>query len=370
VKNLKKEEKAMKKTRRDFLKTTGAAAIGAGVVMAGAKPARAQAKTVRWRMATSWPTGIPLFTHMAKVLSDVVHKISGGRFIIDTFPAGAIAPALEITDAVRRGVCQIGHLWPGYDIGVHPASCLLGGYAGSPNSEVKIHWLYQSDGYKLWQDFRREKFEVVAFPGGLRPTEVFAHSHKPIRTLADLKGIKFRTVGAWADILPKLGASVVTLPGGEVLPALERKVIDATEWACPGENLPMGFHEVARFIIIPGVHQPCAPFEYVINPKAWDELPEDLKAIVETAAKVTTLESWTKIGALDMGAMEVFKKRGNVIIELAPEVQAAAYKLGREWADQQVAAAKDPWFKRILDSQRKFEEGWKAVERNRTITYT
>jgi len=92
--------------------------------------------------------------------------------------------------------------------------------------------------------------------------------------------------------------------------------------------------------------------------------------MIETAAKITTLESWTKIGALDMGAMEVFKKRGNVIIELAPEVQAAAYKLGREWADQKVAAAKDPWFKRILDSQRKFEEGWRTVERNRIITYT
>jgi TRAP-type mannitol/chloroaromatic compound transport system substrate-binding protein len=105
----------------------------------------------------------------------------------------------------------------------------------------------------------------------------------------------------------------------------------------------------------------------VINPKAWDELPDDLKAMVEEGAKIATLESWTKLGALDMGAMETFKKRGNIIIELAPEVQAAAYKLGKEWADAQ--AAKDPWFKKFLDSQRKFDERWKTVERNRILTY-
>lgn len=357
----------MEEVRRKFFKIAGLSIIGLSAITAGGKSARAQSKTFKWRMATPWPTGIPLFKDMAKVLPEVVKKMSGGRLIIETFPAGAIAPALEVVDAVRRGVCQMAHTWPGYDIGIHPATCLLGGYAGSPNSEVMIHWMYQSDGYKLWQEFRKEKFNVIAFPGGLRPTEVFAHSHKPIRTLADLKGIKFRTVGAWADILSKLGAAVVTLPGGEVLPALERRVIDATEWATPGENLPMGFHEIAKYVIIPGVHQPCAPFEYVINPKAWEELPEDLKSMVEEAAKVTTLMSWTKIGVLDIGAMETFKKRGNVIIELSPEVQAAAYKLGREWADQH--AAKDPWFKKILESQRKFEEGWKSVERNRILTY-
>lgn len=357
----------MQKSRRKFLKTLGVAALGAGMVVPKPKKVSAQTKTFKWRLSTAWPTGIPLFTDMAKVLPDVVKKMSGGRMVIDIFPSGAIAPPLEGVDAVRRGVCQMAHTWPGYDIGIHPATCLLGGYAGSPNSEVMIHWLYSPDGYKLWQQFRLEKFDVISFPGGLRPTEVFAHSHKPIRTLADLKGIKFRTVGAWADILPKLGASVITLPGGEVLPALERKVIDATEWACPGENLPMGFHEVAKYVIIPGVHQPSAPFEFVINKKAWEELPEDLKSIIEEAAKITTLMSWTKIGILDMGAMEVFKKKGNVIIELAPEVQAAAYKLGREWADAH--AAKDAWFKKILDSQRKFEEGWKSVERNRVLNY-
>lgn len=357
----------MKKTRREFLKTAGAAALGTGAVLSVPKMANAQAKTFKWKMATIWPSGQPGYFSMAKVHADTVKRISNGRLQIETFPAGAIAPVIEIVDAVRRGVCEIGLTWPGYDIGIHPGSCLIGGFAGSPNSEVMIHWIYQGGGYKLWQDFRKEKFNVYAIPAGMRPTEIFAHSHKPIRNLEDLKGIKFRTVGAWADILPKLGASVVTLPGTEVLPALERKVIDATEWATPGENLAMGLHEIAKYIIIPGVHQPSAPFELIVNLKAWEELPDDLKAMVEEVGKIVTLESWTKFGFLDIPAFETFKKRGNVIMELSPKVQSEAKRLGYEWAEQQ--SAKDAWFKKLWDSQKDFSEKWKNVERNRLLHY-
>ncbi len=360
----------MGKTRREFLKKAGvAAAAGAGVVLTGNRRlyAKDEDKVFKWKMATSWTTGMPLYTHMARVLPDVVKKMSNGRLIIDIFPAGAIVPALEGVDATRRGVCQIAHTWPGYDIGISKGSAVIGGFAGSPNSEVMMHWIYSGGGYKLWQDYRREVFNVIAFPGGMRPTEVFAHSHKPVRSLADFKGFKMRTVGAWADILPKLGGSVITLPGGEVLPALQQKVIDATEWACAGENLSMGFHEVAKYVIIPGIHQPSAPFEYVVNVKAWEELPADLKAIVEGAAKIATLDSWTYLGALDMGAMDVFKKKGNTIIELDVDVQKAAYKLGLEWGRE--AAAKDPWTKKLFESQIDFHKKWEVVEATRSLKY-
>jgi TRAP-type mannitol/chloroaromatic compound transport system substrate-binding protein len=199
----------MKKTRRDFLKTVGVTALGAGAVLTGAKKVRAQAKTFKWRMATPWPTGIPLYTDMAKVLPDVVKKESGGRLVIDIFPAGAIAPALEVVDATRRGVCQMAHTWPGYDIGISPVTALLGGYAGSPNSEVMIHWMYQGDGYKLWQEFRKEKFNVVAFPGS-SSTEC-AHSLNR-SALADLR-VKFRTDGRRAISFQNWGPRSSPSPG-------------------------------------------------------------------------------------------------------------------------------------------------------------
>ncbi len=331
--------------------------VAAALLMLIAGPA--DAKVLRWKMTTSWPAGIPLYTDMAELYAQYVEKLSDGQMKIQVFPGGAIAPALEVTDAVQKGIAELGHLWPGYDIGRDPTTAILGGYAGGMESVPMLHWLYTGGGKELWREFREEKFGVVAFPMGIRPPEAFAHSHKPIRTLDDFKGLKMRTVGAWAQILPELGASVVSLPGGEVYQALERKVIDATEWATPGENVISGFHEIAKYVIVPGSHQPSAPFELVINMKKWNELSDELKGVLEKAAELATFESWVRIGRLDMGALEKFRENGNEIIFLSPETQKRVHELGREWAAK--IAQENPWFKKVFDSQNKFEEEWKEV---------
>jgi len=319
----------------------------------------ASAKVMRWKLATSWPAGIPLYTDMAEVFAKDVERLSGGELKIQLLPGGAIAPALEVTDTVRKGIAEMGHTWPGYDIGRDPTTAILGGYAGGMESVPMLHWLFTGGGKELWRQFRLEKFGVVSFPLGIRPPEAFAHSHKPIRTLDDFKGLKMRTVGAWAQILPGLGASVVSLPGGEVYQALERKVIDATEWATPGENVISGFHEVAKYVIVPGAHQPSAPFELSINKEKWDSLDKRLQVVIEEAAELATYKSWVKIGKLDMGAMEKFKQNGNEIIFLSPETQKRAHELGKEWAAK--IAQENEWFKRVMDSQDKFEKEWEEV---------
>ena len=319
----------------------------------------ATAKTYRWKMTTSWPAGIPLYTDMAEVFVKDVEALSGGRIKIQVFPGGAIAPALEVTDTVRKGIAEVGHTWPGYDIGRDQTTAILGGYAGGMESVPMLHWLYTGGGKELWREYREEKFGVISFPCGIRPPEAFAHSHKPIRTLDDFKGLKMRTVGAWAQILPGLGASVVSLPGGEVYQALERKVIDATEWATPGENVISGFHEIAKYVIVPGAHQPSAPFEITINKGKWDALSDELKAVLEEAAELTTFQSWVRIGRLDMGAMEKFRKTGNEIIFLSPETQKRAHELGKAWAAK--IAQDNAWFKKVYDSQNTFEAEWQQV---------
>ncbi|MCP4625277.1 MAG: C4-dicarboxylate ABC transporter substrate-binding protein [bacterium] len=331
------------------------AALALGVFIAGP----ASAKVLRWKMTTSWPAGIPLYTDMAELYAQNVEKLSGGQIKIQVLPGGAIAPALEVTDSVREGIAELGHTWPGYDIGRGPTTAIFGGYAGGMEPVPMPHWLYTGGGKELWRKYREEKFGVVSFPCGIRPPEAFAHSHKPIRTLDDFKGLKMRTVGAWAQILPGLGASVVSLPGGEVYQALERKVIDATEWATPGENVISGFHEIAKYVIVPGAHQPSAPFEITINKKKFDALSDDLKAVLEQAAELTTFESWVRIGRLDMGAMEKFRKTGNEIIFLSPETQKRAHELGQEWAAK--IAKDNAWFKKVYDSQNAFEAQWQQV---------
>jgi TRAP-type mannitol/chloroaromatic compound transport system substrate-binding protein len=348
-------------------KATSMAIVVAAALLIFAQAGFAAQQTFKWRMTTSWPTGIPLYTDMAELFAKKVDTLSGGRMKMQVLPGGTIAPALEVTDAVSKGIAEIGHLWPGYDIGRDATTAILGGWAGGMESVPMLHWLYTGGGAELWKEFRLAQFGVIGIPCGMRPTEVFLHSHKPIRTLADFKGAKIRTVGAWADILPKLGASVVSLPGAEVFPALERKVIDATEWATPGENVISGFHEVAKYVIVPGAHQPSAPFEIVINKGKWDALPKDLQVIIEQAAMLVTFESWVRIGKLDMGAMDVFRKKGNEIITLDSETQTAAWKLGKEWAQEK--AAGNPWFKKVLDSMDAFESGWDAVAPVRYFDY-
>lgn len=341
--------------------------IGVAVGSLMSPSAALAAKVIKWRMATSWPAGIPLYTDMAEVFAKYVEAMAGGRLKIQVLPGGAVAPALEVTDTVRKGITELGHTWPGYDIGRDPTTAIFGGYAGGMESVPMMHWLYAGGGKQLWTQFRMEKFGVVAFPAGIRPPEAFAHSHKPIRTLDDFKGLKMRTVGAWAQILPKLGASVVSLPGAEVYQALERKVIDATEWATPGENVISGFHEVAKYVIVPGAHQPSAPFEVEINKEKWESLPKDLQTIIERAADLTTFESWIRIGRLDMGAMEKFRKTGNEIIFLSPETQTRAHELGKEWAKE--IAKGNAWFKKVMESQDSFEQQWKTVGNIRYFHY-
>ena len=158
----------------------------------------------------------------------------------------------------------------------------------------------------------------------------------------------------------------MTTAGGEIYPALERGVIDATEWGTLWENISPGFYKVAKYLIIPGVHQPTAPFELVINKDAWAKLNDRDKKLVEIAAKLVTFESWTRIGQEDAKSLDVYKKAGNEIIELDARgpVQGRA-RSPIKWADEQ--AAKDAWFKKVLDSQRDFEKMWANADDYRKV---
>jgi TRAP-type mannitol/chloroaromatic compound transport system substrate-binding protein len=242
---------------------------------------------------------------------------------------------------------------------------VFGGYAGSFNSEYMLHWLYEAGGAELQRQYREEKFGIVSLPLFIRTAEVFLHSRKPVRTLADLKGLKLRTAGAWIEMSKELGASPVTTPGGEIYPALERGVIDATEWGTLWENISPGFYKVAKYLIIPGVHQPTAPFELCINKDVWAKLAANDRKLIELTAKLVTFETFTRIGHEDAKALEFFRKNGNEIVELDAELQYAVRERGHAWADKTKAG--NPWFEKTLNSQRQFEALWKDAPRYRNV---
>jgi TRAP-type mannitol/chloroaromatic compound transport system substrate-binding protein len=337
----------------------GAALIGGTLASGGAL-----AQTYSFKMATAWPGG-PLMEIGAKAFAEHLAFLSDGRIKVQVFPGGALGNALKVPETVKNGVAEMGHTWMGYDWGQDTTTVLFGGYAGSMDTERMIHWIYEAGGADLQRKFRDETAGVVSIPLFIRTAEVFLHSRKPVRTLEDLKGLKLRTAGAWLEMSKELGAAPVTTAGGEIYTALERGVIDATEWGTLWENISPGFYKVAKYLIIPGVHQPTAPFELVVNKDAWAKLkPRDQK-LVEIAAKLTTFESWTRIGEEDAKSLEVYRKAGNEIIELAPEVQYEARKIALAWAEGQAKSNK--WFKTVLDSQLAFEKQWKGADKYRKV---
>ena len=169
-----------------------------------------------------------------------------------------------------------------------------------------------------------DQFGVASIPCGIFPTEIFLHSKKRIQTLEDFKGVKLRTAGAWAEIAGGLGASTVILPGAEVYPALERGVIDATEWSSPSVNVPSGFHKIAKYVIMPGVHQPGATQECVFNLDAWNRISEGDRELLKLAGKLGVLDSWARYAYKDIAALKEFDKAGNELVLLDDEFVSTA----------------------------------------------
>lgn len=318
----------------------------------------------KWKLAASWGGG-PLMKIGAEAIGKKIDFLTEGRIKVRVFPSGQLSKGLEVRSAVAKGVAEAGHTWMGYDWGKDKTTVLFGGYAGSMDSERMLHWIYEGGGLEMWQQFNEERFGLVSFPCFTRTAEAFLHSRKAVKTLDDLKGLKFRTAGAWLEISRGLGAAPVTMPGGEVYTSLERGAIDATEWGTLYENISSGFHKIAKYVVIPGIHQPTAPFELVINKNAWAKLSDRDKQLVALAAKTVTFESWTRIGHEDAKALDFFKKEGNEIIVLDAAVQRQAKKLAIDWAKEQ--AKTNPWFDKVLKSQLAFEQLWRQATHYRNV---
>ncbi|MBI6630887.1 TRAP transporter substrate-binding protein DctP [Pontibaca salina] len=315
-------------------------------------------------MATT-VTGGPLMELGAKAYAEKVSELTEGRVEIEVFPAGTLGKALDVSSSVRRGIADVGHTWMGYDWGRDKTAVLFGGFAGSMDSERMLHWLYEGGGQELWTEFRAERFGVVSYPLFMRPAEVFLHSNRPVSTLEDLKGLKLRTAGAWLDLSSKLGAAPVTMAAGDVYTSLERGAIDATEWGTLYENVAPGFYQIAKYIVVPGVHQPSAPYELVINTDSFAKLSEQDQALVKLAAKIVTMESWLKLGHEDAKALEFYRENGNEIIVLEDEVKRKVKEIAMEWGEEQ--AEGNDWFSRVFEAQRAYEMLWKDAESYREV---
>ena len=336
---------------KTLAKTTASAALAIGLAATGAS---AQ-DTVELSMATPWAGGHWLEIG-ANSYAENVAALTQGRVTINVFPAGALGPALDVTETVQMGIADMGHAWGGYDWSIDRTSALFGGWPGGPTPEEYMMWLYNGNGLELWKEWRADVFDVVAIPCGVTETEVFMHSHKKVQTPEDLQGLKLRTSSAWAEIAPKLGVSTVTLPGSEVFSALERQVVDAIEWGGPGGNMQEGFDKIAPYMMMPGVHSRAAVHDCIFNEAAWDKISDGDKALMEIAGRLTMLDTYLGYAENDLVAFEKLKEESPVeMVQIDQSLVEAATEASNEWATEQ--SAENEWFKRVFEDQSAFLEG-------------
>jgi len=316
-------------------------------------------ETFHWKMVMPWSKGL-LFYDMAQHFADSVELASGGRLKIKVFSAGELVGAMETFDAVSKGAAEVGHDWPGYWKGKDENFVSFASVPFGLDTEGYNIWLYERGGLQQMQALYG-KYNLFVLPCGNGGQEMGFFSNKKATKMSDFKGMRVRTPGWYMDIMNSLGASVTPLPGGEVYLALERGVIDAAEFSTPAINYPMGFDEITKYVIEPGVHQPSVQCSVFFNKDAYNKLPADLKYIVDIAAKETQLWSTAWQEQLNIEAIKLFKKKIE-FVKMDDEAITAFAKRTKEYLDQ--LKAKYPEVKTTLDSQEQFKKDfadWREI---------
>ena len=330
--------------KRKFLRTATAVTTGAAITGAPAI-VRAQ-QTTKWRAQSMW-SAAELTYKCFEDLCTRINKATNGRLEIQPFAAGAVTGAFESLDAVSAGVLQAHSSWPGYwtgkDAGLAVISDFVFGYQHPWQAEA---WYYQKGGLAMLRE-AYAKYNV--YPVGVSWWGVESIvAKKPIRNMADFKGVKLRSPqGMTAEILTKLGASIVVLPGGEVFSALDKGVVDAADWATISMNQRMGFHDVAKF---PANIQHSMPVqEFSVNTAAWRALPDDVKAIVSSCVREWTWDQVQRVAVDDVRVLTDLKSKGVTRISWDDaemrKIRDLAHKTWEDWSK------KSPLAKQAYDSQ-------------------
>ena len=341
--------------RRSFLKK---GLIGGGAIAATslAAPAVLAQAPVVVKMQTSWPAS-DIWMDMARQYVERVQKMSGDRIKIDLLPAGAVVGAFQVIDAVNDGVLDAAHSVCAYWYGKNKASSLFGtGPVFGGNPTTMISWFYQGGGRDLYRELTQDNMglNVVGLLGFPMPAQPFGWFKNEVKNVDEIKGLKYRTVGLAADLMQSMGMSVTQLPGGEIVPAMERGVIDAFEFNNPSSDMRFGAQDVAKNYYLGSYHQASEAFEFLFNKDFLDDLDPDLRAIMEYSVEAASTANTAF--ALDNYSSDLQKLQADsgVNVRQTPkEILAAQLDA---WSEMIVELESDPFIKKVLDSQRAWVE--------------
>ncbi|QJB56036.1 TRAP transporter substrate-binding protein DctP [Pseudodesulfovibrio sp. zrk46] len=321
------------------------------LVVLMAAPAMA-AKKVRWKCATTWSSTLtPLISPPMK-LAKLVEEMSGGNFTIRVDGAEKHKAALGILDMVKGGQYDIGHsasyYWKGKDI----SSVFFTSVPFGMNVQEQHAWEDYGGGKELEKELY-DKYKILSFRGGNTGVQMGGWFKKEIKSVDDLKGLKMRIPGLAGEVFAKLGVNVTNIPPGELYTSLDRGTIDALEWVGPAMDIKMGFHKIAPYYYV-GWHEPASEMQYLVNKRKYEQLPDEYKAILTTAIRLTAYDMTVENFAGSVEAWEKMKSEyPNIQVKEFPlPVLKAMKKAADELYDEY--AAKDPLFKKILESQRAY----------------
>lgn len=341
-------------TRRRLLKT-GAVVAGATAASALAAPAAIGQSPTVVKMQTSWPAS-DIWMDFARQYVERVEKMSGGRLKIDLLPAGAVVGAFQVLDAVNDGVIDAAHTVPVYWYGKHKAASLFGtGPVFGGSATTMLAWFYAGGGEALYQELTQKilGLKVYGFYGFPMPAQPFGWFKKPVTKVSDLQGFKYRTVGLAADLMQRMGMSVAQLPGGEIVPAMERGVIDAFEFNNPSSDMRFGAQDVAKNYLMSSYHQASESFEFLFNKDFYDDLPKDQQAILRYAVEAVSTSN-TALALHHYSAdLQKLQSGGVAVHRTSREILDAQLKAWDELIPQ---LEKDPYMKKVIDSQKAWVE--------------
>jgi TRAP-type mannitol/chloroaromatic compound transport system substrate-binding protein len=335
--------------RRNLLK---GAAVAAGAMSA---PMVSRADTVSFRFQSTWPAK-DIFHEYANDFAKKVNDMAGGRLKIEVLPSGAVVPAFQLLDAVNKGTLDGGHGVLAYHYGKNTALALWGsGPAFGMDPNMVLSWHNYGGGKAILEEiYKSLNIDVVSHVYGPMPTQPLGWFKKPIAKVGDLKGLKYRTVGLAVDIFNELGVSVNPLPGGEIVPALDRGLIDAAEFNNASSDRVLGFPDVVKNCMLQSFHQSGEQFEILFNKTKYNTLPAELKSIIEYSVQASSSEmSWK---AIDRNSKdyEEMKKQGIKFYKTPDAILRAQLEAWDKVSEKK--AAENPFFKRVMDSQRAYAQ--------------
>ncbi len=343
--------------RREALKKIGvgaAATAAATAVTTLSAPAVIAQKKYSWKMVSTWPPKMPVLQEGCERVAKRIEDLSDGRLKIQVYAAGELVPALSSFDAVSQGTVEAGSGAAYYWAGKVPAAQWFSAVPFGMNAQGMSAWFHAGDGLKLWEE-TYAPFNLIPRPGGSTGVQMGGWFNKKIETIDDFKGLKMRIPGLGGKVVAKAGGTVVLTAGGEIFTNLERGVIDATEWVGPLHDLRMGFYKAAKYYYYPGWHEPGTYLEFFFNKKAYESLPKDIQAIIDTVCVENEQWCLAQFDAQNGAALEELITKHKVDLVAFPEpVMEKLRALSAEVLNE--ATASDPLAKKIHTSFLKMQK--------------